>query len=250
VGVGNKLFFRFVGKLVFRALLLATAVVLFFVDREKLNFVTVIQQGAGGVFLWLIWASLVIDMLYRVFSNRRIAIGARKHFACSYQAVSHAEITPENRRAVYKRLNKGALLSAVGWFIISAATLFALCMFGVLTPAVVLILVLLYAVLDLVFILFFCPFQALFMRNRCCAVCRIYNWDYFMMCAPMILFPSVYSLGLVALAALVVLRWEVALYKNPHFFVSETNENLRCEACTDRVCRFHVVQKKSASFGR
>ena len=243
----NKALCRHLWKLMFRALLLIAAVFLLFMDREKLNFVTILQQGFGGIFLWLIWAMLVAEMLSRIFPNRRIVIGARKHFACSYQAVPHAEITPQSERAVYKRLNKGALLSAFVWAIISASILWGLFLLDMLSPQTLLMILLLYAVVDLVFIGFFCPFQALFMRNRCCAVCRIYNWDYFMMCAPLVLFPSFYSLSLAALSAMVVLRWEIALRKNPHFFTSETNENLRCESCADRLCRFNVAQRKNAS---
>ena len=233
----NKILLRHVQKLIFRILLLAVALFLYFTHSEKLNFPIILQQGFGGIFLWTVWVILVVEMLYRIFPNKSIALGARKHFSCSYSAASAVQIDVMDKTAMRGLLNKGALLSFLSWLLSSAAILFALYIFELLTPATVLILLLIYAVLDLAFILFFCPFQALFMRNHCCVTCRIYNWDYFMMCAPMILFPSFYSISLVLLSLAVLLRWEIALRKNPHFFIRRTNKNLRCEFCEDKLCR-------------
>ena len=33
-------------------------------------------------------------------------------------------------------------------------------------------------------ILFYCPFQMWFLKNRCCVNCRIYNWDYAFLFTP------------------------------------------------------------------
>jgi hypothetical protein len=225
---------RQVLKFFFRAALLAAAILLYFVDIERIDFLTIFQQGIGGIFLWLVWIMLVIEMLLRIIPNRRIAIGARKHYACSYKAVSSTETDASNINVKSENINKGALLSAIAWFAVSAAILSTLFFLDMLSPAVVLVYMLMLAVLDLVFILIFCPFRAFFMRNKCCTVCRIYNWDYIMMCAPMILFPSFYSISLVVLSLTVLLRWEIALRKNPQYFISKTNDNLRCETCVDK----------------
>jgi hypothetical protein len=56
-----------------------------------------------------------------------------------------------------------------------------------------------------------------------------------MMCAPLIVFPGFYSLSLFLLSVVVLLRWELALRKNPHYFMRETNEHLRCESCVEKV---------------
>ena len=225
---------RQVLKFFFRTALLAAALLLYFIDMERINFLTIFQQGIGGAFLWIVWIALVIEMLSRIIPNRRIAIGARKHYACSYKAVSSAESTAESINAKSVNLHKGALMSAIAWFAVSAAIIAALFFLEMLSPAAVLVYVLVFAVLDLVFILYFCPFRAFFMRNKCCTVCRIYNWDYIMMCAPLIIFPSFYSISLVSLSLIVLLRWEIALHKNPQYFMSKTNENLRCVSCKEQ----------------
>jgi hypothetical protein len=238
---------RHVLKLVFRTALLAVAVLFYFTDMDRINFLTIFRQGFGGTFLWVVWAALVIDMLLRIIPNRRIAIGARKHFSCSYKAAPSVGAGTIQEAPNPERLHKGALASAIAWFAVNSAILVALFFLGLLSPAAVVILMLALAVLDLVFILFYCPFRALFMRNKCCAVCRIYNWDYFMFCAPMILFPSFYSISLVLISLIVLLRWEIALRKNPHYFMSETNENLRCELCKDKVRLLKCRAQKDGS---
>ncbi|MCL2356658.1 MAG: hypothetical protein FWC70_05805 [Defluviitaleaceae bacterium] len=131
----------------------------------------------------------------------------------------------------------GLIGVAISWGAITAAVIFAAFFFGVLTPGLMLIFALVYSVVDSIFTTFFCPFRAIFMRNRCCVVCRIYNWDYMMMCAPLIVFPGVFSVSLFLLAAAVLLQWEISLRRNPQFFSRETNANLRCEACENKCAR-------------
>ena len=230
------MFIRHVGKLTFRVLLLAAALFLYFTDSEKLNFISMPRQGFADGFLYFVWITLVVGMLYRIFPNKRITLGARKHFACSYKASPLVESAAGNMPAARKQLHKGAFLCAAVWIVFNAAIFLAFRLPGILTPATALIIMLFYSVCDVVCILFFCPFRVFFMRNRCCAVCRIYNWDYLMMCTPMVLFPHVYSISLVLISVIVLLRWEISLHNNPHFFITETNETLRCELCEDKLC--------------
>ena len=230
----NKAFIRNVWKLVFRTLLLAVSIYLIITDVEKLDFTAVFHQGFGAGFLVVVWIMLAFEMLSRIIPNRRIEIGARKHFSCSYSAARFTENGMMDMGDLRKRLNKGAVYSAFFWLLVSSAAVLLLRFLGLLTPATVFIFMLVYSVADLVCIMFFCPFQVFFLHNRCCTSCRIYNWDFFMMCAPMMLFPHVYSLSLVFLSVAALLQWEAAIFKNPHYFLEETNASLRCESCKDK----------------
>ena len=223
--------------LVYRILLLMVAICLFVFSREKLNFTAIFQLSLNGWFIWLVWLTLVFHMLYRLIPNKRISIGARKHYACTYRAATPNGSDSKNIQISQEQLHKGALLSALGWFVVSAAVVIALYLFNMLTPAIMIIVALTYAAFDIVFILFFCPLRLFFMRNRCCVVCRIYNWDYFMICAPLIIYPHFFSVSLFLISAAVLLRWEIALRKNPRFFLKEHNDNLSCESCEDKLCR-------------
>ncbi|MCL2379524.1 MAG: hypothetical protein FWC81_01870 [Coriobacteriia bacterium] len=237
-----KTIHRHIEKLVFRIVLLAVALVLLATNSEALNYTQLLepplQVGITQAFLWLIWLSLTYGMLFRIIPNRRIAIGARKQFACSYEPAKADNLAPQAKRTLRKSMNKGALLSLLSWLTITSVALLALYLYGTLTPAVVLVIALAFGVLDLIFIIFFCPFQKLFMRNRCCAVCRIHNWDYLMMCLPLVLFPSFFSVTLAVLALTVIMRWELAFYRSPPFFSHQTNRNLRCTSCSDKLCQF------------
>jgi len=236
---------RHVFKLVFRVLLLAAALFLYFSNSGLLNFTNMFDRGISAVFLWIVWVVFTLEMLYRIIPNKRITVGSRKHYACSFRPVPSDMISgkqcgeiAEGGELEKASLHRGIALSAAFWFVITAAVILALRLIGILSPSSVLLWVLLLAVADLVFVLFLCPFRVLFLRNNCCVDCRIFNWDYFMMFAPLIIFPSFFSVSLVLLSVAVVVRWEIAVLRHPQYFLKETNANLSCEFCEDKLCRF------------
>ena len=175
-------------------------------------------------------------MMYRIIPNKSLPIGARKHFALSFAKSEATDEEISEARRILRKQSKGAILSGLSYLIITSVIIYILWINSALTPGAILLLVLIYSVLDLLFILFFCPLKHLFMKNRCCSTCRIYNWDCLMICLPLIIFPSIYSIVLVAMAVIVFLRWEIALWRNPHFFVDKINENLSCAKCDNAIC--------------
>jgi len=242
--------------LCFRVMLLAVALLFYFVNRELLDFTNTFGlEGpeTGIVFQVLVWIVLVFGMLFRIIPNKKITLGARKHYSQSF--IAKPDIAQSNARSgctsdgtstapdAEANLHRGAAMSALSWLIVSAAVLFSFHQLGILSPATVLLWTLLLSVVDLIFVIFLCPFQVLFMRNRCCEDCRIYNWDYFMMCAPLILFPSIFSVSLVLLSVVVLIRWEVAVKKHPHYFMKDKNAALGCEACEGAQCRFRINRR-------
>lgn len=218
---------------------MAAAFYLWSSEKDNLGFADLLRRGLSGVFLCVIWAALVVGMLLRLIPNKRVAVGARKHYGSSYQAAPAAPGDSVSAAVKRNRLHKGALISALSWVALNAAVYFVLLRNGLLTPMMTVALMLFYAVCDMVCILVFCPFQVFFLSNRCCADCRIHNWDYIMMCTPMLFIPSVYSMSLFLLSAAVIVRWEIALIRKPLYFMAETNENLRCERCNDKLCQLH-----------
>lgn len=219
--------------------MLAIAIVLFAASGSgALDYNRLFEPGTHQIFLWIIWIVLAVGILSRIVPNTRISLGSRKHFACTYEPAATHDFSLQEKHALRKSMNKGALLSILSWFAITSTALLALYFFGVLTPAIVLIIALIFGALDRIFVTILCPFQRLFMKNRCCIVCRIYNWDHLMMCLPLVLFPSFFSLTLAGLAIVAVTQWELALWKNPQFFSVETNRNLRCGSCTEKLCQF------------
>jgi hypothetical protein len=107
---------------------------------------------------------------------------------------------------------------------------------GVIDAGILVLVSLFYSVADKICVLFFCPFQAIFMKNKCCATCRIYNWDFPMMCTPLWLVPGVFSRVLAVMSLGILLIWELSLIRHPERFSEKTNEYLRCKNCTEKLC--------------
>ncbi|MBR5446919.1 MAG: hypothetical protein IKV40_00700, partial [Clostridia bacterium] len=115
--------------------------------------------------------------------------------------------------------------------------------FDVIDNGILVIICLFYSVCDLICILFFCPFQTWFMKNRCCTTCRIYNWDFAMMFTPLLFIPRLYTYSLLGCAVLLLIRWEVTYRIHPERFSTETNACLNCKNCEEKLCH-HKIQLK------
>jgi len=209
--------FKFhVFMLIGRIVLLFTAIILYI--QGLLNFAQLERPlTRAGAFLIVVWVTLVIGMLGRIIPNKFVTTGAGKHFYT-------------NKTTATPLSHKGVLAVVVTWFLLNILLMLVLRHFDLLNVGIVLIIVLVYSICDVFFILFFCPFQKLFMHNKCCATCRIYNWDFFMTCTPLIPFFHIYSTSLVLLSVIVLIRWEVAVYKKSYFFTTD------CMACKDKMC--------------
>lgn len=200
--------FGHIRELIGRIILLITCIYLYATGTDMM------------IFLSIVWIYLVISMLYRIIPNKRIPYGARKHF--KGHLISNLATADTN---------KGIVNIIFAWLIFNAAVFYGLFLLDLLVIEVAVIIMLMYSIFDIVFILFFCPFQKIFMKNKCCAECRIYNWDYIMMCTPLILFPSIYSVSLIFVAIVVLLRWEFAMWKIKDL-------SLKCSKCEDKLCKF------------
>ena len=120
----------------------------------------------------------------------------------------------------------------------------ALHMAGILDDGVMLLLCCAYSVCDMICILFFCPFQTWFFKNRCCVTCRIYNWDFAMMFTPLFFVPGLYTWSLLAVAIVLLVVWEIMFFLHPERFSENTNAFLSCDGCTEKLCR-HKRQLRS-----
>ena len=127
------------------------------------------------------------------------------------------------------------------WVVFNAAVAILFAVLGILSEQVILLWVLFYFVFDMICVVLWCPLQIVFMRNRCCTTCQIFNWDAIMTVTP--LFLVVWQLStawftwpLIALAAIVLIRWEAAFARHPERFDERTNSCLSCVNCQDKLC--------------
>lgn len=133
----------------------------------------------------------------------------------------------------------------VVWVLFNALVAMILLHLGLLSPDICLIWALFYFVSDMICVVAWCPFQVLLMRNRCCTTCQIFNWDAIMAATPLLFAPCLFSWILLAVALVVLIRWEAAFIRNPERFDERTNGALSCANCTDKLCVFRSPLTKT-----
>jgi hypothetical protein len=177
--------------------------------------------------IYITWAVFVAEMILRFFPSKYESPGCQKQFARNYIKSGSTEISiPDNNAAV---------LVALIWIVFNGI-FGALHLAGVLDDGIMILLSSAYSVCDIICILFFCPFQTWFLKNKCCSTCRIYNWDYAMMFTPLFFIRKSYSWSLLALSVALLIRWEITFYLHPERFSEKTNDYLRCRNCSEKLC--------------
>jgi len=214
-------------KLVYRFALFAVALVMYIVSRVR---------NSGEMFrgferdpwlLILIGVVYAVEMACRFFPSHLESMGCQKQFVRNYK--------PTGKKKAELLSWKRTLAVVISWVILNG--IIGILYFTELIDKGILILIsLAYGVCDMICILFFCPFQTWIMKNRCCTVCRIYNWDFIMMFTPFLFIPHPFTWGLLGMSLLLLLRWEIGLRKAPERFSETTNASLSCQNCQEKLC--------------
>ena len=183
-----------------------------------------------------VWVFFAIEMALRFFPSRLESMGCQKQFARNYEPIGE-NIAPTNQSW------RATALVASSWLLLNA--LIGLLYFvGIIDRGILVLIAIAFSVCDIICILFFCPFQTWFMKNRCCGTCRIYNWDFAMMFTPLIFIPSWYTYSLVGMSLILLLRWEITYKLHPERFSTGTNKCLDCSRCKEKLCS-HKTQLQS-----
>jgi len=223
-------------KLFFRSALFLTALALYLHDfllGGQPWFRTVQNYPA---LLNLIWVIFALEMVARCFPSGIESMGCQKLFACNYVPEPGSDVRA-NRVSW-----KVTFAMAAAWFVLNGL-IGLLYLTGVIDEGILLLIALAYSVCDMFCILFFCPFQTWFMRNKCCGTCRIYNWDFAMMFTPLVFVKHAYTWSLLGIALVVLLQWEITYRLHPERFYDGTNRNLLCANCKEKLCH-HKTQLK------
>lgn len=222
-------------KLVYRSLLFLLAGVTYIIHRI---------EGSGELFsgyekkyglLGVIWLVYVVEMAFRFFPSRLESMGCGKQFKQNYKPTGETEPILQPWQRTFTVIAAWVALNGI------IGLLYYL---GIIDKGILILISLAYGVCDMICILFFCPFQTWFMKNRCCTVCRIYNWDFAMMFTPLVFFYNPYAWTLLGLSLLLLLRWEITLRRHPERFSENTNACLGCQNCEEKLCH-HKKQLRS-----
>ncbi|MCQ2435027.1 MAG: hypothetical protein MJ062_07300 [Oscillospiraceae bacterium] len=231
------------GKLVSRSILLLAMLCVYLYNR-------ILHTGRilGGfdenpILLSVLWIAFTVEIILRMFPSKLESMGCQKQFARNYRP----RRTKPSRQPLPPHTAKGTFLSAAAWIALNGC-IGLLYFTGIIDKGILLIICVAYSVCDMICILFFCPFQTWFLKNKCCTTCRIYNWDYAMMFTPLVFIPSLYSYSILALALILLVYWEIQVHLHPERFSEEQNESLSCQNCTEKLCQhkhqLQTLQKK------
>ena len=187
-------------KLVLRSTIFAVSLVFYILG--KFDILT-----KNWILPMIVWLFFIIGMSLRFFPSKFESMGCQKQFAKNYEPIGE-QCVPTNQS--WKR----TALVAVIWLALNAV-IGALYFTGIFDRGMLILIALAYSVCDIICILFFCPFQTWFMKNRCCTTCRIYNWDFAMMFTPLVFIPHWYTYSLLGCALALLLRWEIPYRIHP-----------------------------------
>ncbi len=214
-------------RLIYRSVIFIILLVLYILNKLKGRETIIDMIESTPAVIWIVWTIFVAEMVCRVFPARWESLGSQKQFARNYQKSGKTEVQIQD--------NNASVLVLLIW--ISFNLIFGvLHRIGVLDDGIMLLLCSAYSVCDMICILFFCPFQTWFLKNKCCSTCRIYNWDYAMMFTPLFFVEKDYLWTLLALSIVLMIRWELTFYRHPERFSDQTNDYLKCANCTEKLC--------------
>ena len=223
-------------KLVFRTLLFLGAVVDYVQYRFMSGSLPYISQPHPV--MWVIWFVFALEMTLRFFPGRLESMGCQKQFSRNYRPTGKGLPAGGN--------DHSRMWIALAWFALNGA-IGAIYFAGWIDKGILVLISLAYSVCDMICILFFCPFQTWFMKNKCCGSCRIYNWDYAMMFTPLLFVGGFWAWSLLALSLGLLFRWEYTYKLHPERFYEHSNLSLACANCREKLCHH---KKKLRSFLR
>lgn len=221
-------------KLCFRSVLFLTALIAYIIHHPENADMPFGQLAQNSFLLGFIVIVFVVEMILRFFPSNLESMGCQKQFRRNFIPTEQTEPQLDSPLSI--------AAVALAWILLNAG-IGALYLADRIDEGILILISLAYSVCDMICILFFCPFQTWFIKNKCCGSCRIYNWDYAMMFTPLAFIPHLYTWGLLGIAMLLLVVWEFAFRRHPERFSEATNACLSCSNCREKLCH-HKTQLK------
>ena len=229
-------------KLCFRSILFIAVLAIYIINRvvRPDSFIHTIKAHIHNthidpIVINFITLVFVVEMILRFFPSSLESMGCQKQFKKNF--------IPTGEPKPAKNLNHGVIVAAAAWILLNSV-IGVLYFTDIIDSGMLILISLAYSVCDMICILFFCPFQTWFMKNKCCGSCRIYNWDFAMMFTPCLFIPNPYTLTLCGISILLLIYWEVMAWRHPERFSEQSNACLSCANCTEKLCH-HKKQLRS-----
>lgn len=227
---------RYFIKLVIRIGIFVCILVFYILNKPEMCRVMTMNVYKGIRPIHILWLYFMGLMLLHIFPVKsiRLTMARRKAEEKPYVPVeNYSEL--ELLRFVQNQNVKAWKVMLV--WLLANCIIGGLYLAGILDDADLLMCTVFFFLCDYICILFFCPFQKLIMKNRCCVNCRIYDWGHFMMFTPMLFIKNFFSWSLFITSCVVLIHWEVVYAKHPERFWHGSNKNLQCANCKDKTCQ-------------
>ena len=225
------MFNTYLFRLIIRILVLIGGCILFFRAPNLLE-ITSIDFFSKPSLLHIVWVYLLVIILFSLFPKAKVSVGSLKYLKKYYKSV---DCNVAELKAYKKKMDHKALIIAIVWVLFNTP-FWILYLQGFISSKILLLLVLLFAVADIICVLFFCPFQ-LFLRNKCCTTCRIFVWDHILMVFPLVPVVGFFSWSLIIISLFFLVVWETSWHRHPEYFWENSNQTLKCSSCSDRLCK-------------
>ena len=224
-------------RLFYRSVLLLAVLIYYILSRVYgIPFFDFSNPGTWIV-VGFVTLSFVGEMIERFIPSKTASMGSQKQHKRNYK--------PSGEDKPVLQSWKATLIVFLSWTGLNA--IFGVLYFThVIDQGILMLITLFYGISDMICILFFCPFQTWMMHNRCCATCRIYNWDFAMIFTPLIFivvtkgengyFVNPFALILVLTSLILLVKWEIVYHTHPERFSDATNLSLRCVNCQEKLC--------------
>ncbi len=222
-------------RLYFRLLVALSCFLLYFFKAESFHVLSGWAFFRRFSWLHVIWAVWMANMLAQLLpGSSNLLLGSRKQFDRYHQPA--AQSISSDFLAGLTQHSRQTRLKVAGIWILLTGLIAGLRFTGIISTGGLLLLTAVFYVVDLVCILFWCPFRTLVMKNRCCTTCMIFNWDHMMIFTPAVLIGGFFAVSLFTMSLVVLIFWEIRIAVYPQRFFDQTNKALTCESCTDRLC--------------
>lgn len=182
----------------------------------------------------VIWGIFMFLMIMHLIPNNRLSMAWKKARENEYRPVQNFD-----RLALLEHTQKsnlGAWKVMLVWLSFNAIFA-ALYLTGIIEAGDLMMLTVFFFLSDYICILFYCPFQSILMKNKCCINCRIYDWGHFMMFTPMLFIKNFFSWSLFFTSCVVLIHWEIQYARHPERFWEGSNRTLQCKNCKERTCQ-------------
>lgn len=239
---------RYMWNLALRIIIFAIVFVVYILNKHLLMELAMQPITMGITPMHLLWLLFMCTMILHLFPNQKLTMALRKLEEPEYRPVE--DYSREGLLEFVKDQNSKAWIVMLVWLVFNG--IFGiLYVFELIGTADLIMLTVFYYLCDYICILFYCPFQHLIMKNRCCVNCRIYDWGHFMMFTPMLFIRDFFSWSLFFTACVVLIHWEIVYAKHPERFYYESNQSLQCRNCQDKICQIKkkVISVKSNEEG-